>query len=237
MLKLIVPNADLKDPDLEAKLRQLSFSPSPFSPSPFSPSPLRTSAAIANGASTHVAPDEAVDDHLESMVRSTGQLDLDEQGHFEYHGHSSGLSFVRRMRESLGDVMGPEGKGTPFVVSRPMSQVFDSPRSLNDSPWDSTLPGADLPSQEVARELCDLAINDAAALLRFVHYPTFLKGLEKIYNTAPEDYGNDENAFLPLLYSVLALGTLFSKEDENELDTRGYEKAIHEGYLFYVSQS
>jgi hypothetical protein len=231
MLKLIVPNADLKDPDLEAKLRQLSFSPTPFSPSPFSPSPLRTTATTVNGARTQVAPDEAVDDHLESMVRSTGQLDLDEQGHFEYHGHSSGLSFVRRMRESLGDVMMPEGKGTPFVVSRPMSQVFDSPRSLNDSPWDSVPPGADLPSREVARELCDLAINDAGALLRFVHYPTFVKGLEKIYDTAPEDYGNDENAFLPLLYSVLALGTLFSKKDEEELDTRGYEKAIHEGYV------
>jgi hypothetical protein len=215
----VIPNADLKDPDLEFKLRQLSFSPSP----------LRTTTATLIGTPLREEATESLNDHLESMVRSTGQLDLDEQGNLEYHGHSSGLSFVRRMRESLGDVMGPEGKGTPFVKSRPMSQVFDSPRSLNDSPWDSHASGADLPSREAARELCDIAINDAAALLRFIHYPTFARDLENIYATAPENYGNDEHAFLPLLYSALALGTLFSKKEENELDSRGYENAIHEG--------
>lgn len=176
------------------------------------------------------APDGGVDSHLESMVRSTGQLDLDEQGNLEYHGHSSGLSFVRRMREQLGDVMGPEGQGTPFVKSRPMSQVFDSPRSTHDSPYDSSLSGSDLPSRDVARQLCDNAINDAASLLRVVHYPTFLKQFDSIYDKPPESYSNDDNVFLPLLYATMALGTLFSKDDNGELDRKGYENAITEGY-------
>src|SRR6201999_3412992 len=101
-------NADLNDPDIEHKVRRvLSFSPSPMRATPTS-------------AGNPLLPDDidnGIDDHLESMVRSTGQLDLDEQGNIEYHGHSSGLTFVRRMRESLGDVMGPEGKGTPFIKS------------------------------------------------------------------------------------------------------------------------
>jgi hypothetical protein len=217
-----MPNADFNDPDLEIKLRHLSFSPSPIRPTP--------GRNGVNGTPSTDDTDAGMDDHLESMVRSTGQLDLDEQGNLEYHGHSSGLTFVRRMRESLGDVMGPEGKGTPFVKSRPMSQVFDSPRSVTDrdSPWEAQYPYADLPPREVAREMCDVAINDAAALLRFVHYPTFVKQMETLYDMRPENYTNEENMFLPLLYSVLAVATLFGKTDGSGLDA-GYEKAISEG--------
>jgi hypothetical protein len=197
----------------------------------FSPSPVISTPSAMNGTTLGDEAECPTDDHLESMVRSTGQLDLDEQGNLEYHGHSSGLSFVRRMRESLGDVMVPEGKGTPFVKSRPMSQVFDSPRSMTerDSPLtESHLLASDLPSREVAREMCDVAINDAAALLRFVHYPTFVKQMENLYDVAPENYTNEENMFLPLLYSVLAVATLFERTDGTGLDS-GYEKAISEG--------
>jgi hypothetical protein len=217
-----MPNADLNDPELELKVRRaLSFSPSPMRSTPTTaPNPLPTSCDLESGN----------DDLLESMVRSTGQLDLDEQGNIEYHGHSSGLSFVRRMRESLGDVFMQEGKGTPFIKSpktRPMSQVFDSPKSMSDSPWDAHLPGSDLPPKEAALEMCDLAVNDAGALLRFVHYPTFLQQLDRLYEIAPENYGNEENMFLPLFYSVLAVATLFRKSGEPLVG--GYEGAINEG--------
>jgi hypothetical protein len=224
IIRSIMPNADLDDLELESKLRHFSFSPS-----------LMQSTLGINGVSGVASTEEidiAIDDQLESMVKSTGQLDLDEQGNLEYHGHSSGLTFVRRMRESLGDVMGPEGRATVFVKSRPMSQVFDSPRSTTDrdSPWEH-LPGADLPPREIAQEMCDIAINDAAALLRFVHYPTFVKQMENLYDIPPENYTNEENLFLPLMYSVLALATLYQKYDGSGLDT-GYEKAISEGYVY-----
>jgi hypothetical protein len=217
ILHLLIPNVDLNDPELEMKLRS-SFQ--------FSPSPLRTPSITANA----VIPEEqenGVDDQLESMVKATGDLDLDEQGNFEYHGHSSGLHFIRRMRESLGDVMGPEPKSTPFIKSRPMSNVIDSPRSASDSPMDS-LPGSDLPPIAVARELCDIAINDAGALMRFVHYPTFISQMERLYDIPLEQYGNDENMFLPLFYAVLSVATLFAKTDDSGREY-GYEAAIQEG--------
>ena len=207
ILKLLIPNVDLNDPNLEAKLQQGLLTPSP---------------SIGNG--THIGGDA----HLESMVKATGQLDLDEQGNFEYHGHSSGLSFVRRMREQLGDVMGPEGQATPFIKSRPISQVFDSPRSNTDSPWELP-PGSDLPTREIALDLCDNAVNDASSLLRFIHWPTFQKQVDSIYSKAPENWGNDENAFLPLLYAAMALGTLFAKAEDSDLDRKGYENAIEKG--------
>jgi hypothetical protein len=207
ILKLLLPNADLNDPNLEDKLRQGLLTPSP---------------SIDNG--TH----NGGDPQLESMVKATGQLDLDEHGNFEYHGHSSGLSFVRRMREQLGDVMGPEGQATPFVKSRPISQVLDSPRSNTDSPWELP-PGSDLPSREVALGLCDNAVNDAGSLLRFIHWPTFKKQFDSIYDKPAENWGNEENAFLPLLYATLALGTLFAKVEDSDLDRKGYETAIEKG--------
>jgi len=109
-----------------------------------------------------------------------------------------------------------------------MSQVFDSPRSNTDSPWDAST-GMDLPSREVAFELCDNAINDASSLMRFVHWPTFKKQLEAVYDKAPDTWGNDENAFLPLLYAAMALGTLFAKDEQSDLDRKGYESAIERG--------
>jgi len=164
------------------------------------------------------------------MVKATGQLDLDEEGNWDYHGHSSGLSFMRRLQQQFGDIIAPPG-GSPFVKYRPMSQVFDSPSSAHQSPADSSsvLPtGTDLPSKKEARVLCDNALIDAGALLRVVHLPTFYKSMDAIYATSPENYGNSENSFLPLLYAVLALGTLFSKKDV-DLDEVGYESTIDEG--------
>lgn len=222
ILRLVIPDADLNDPSLETKLQQGLYTQSTLQSPEFG----------ANGTSgAQNTPDGPVDSQLESMVKSTGQLDLDEQGNLEYHGHSSGLSFVRRMREQLGDVMGPEGHGTPFVKSRPMSQVFDSPRSTMDSPFETSMAMVELPSKEVAFQLCDTAINDAASILRIVHYPTFMKQLESLYDTPQENYSNEENVFLPLMYAVMSLGTLFSKDDATDLDRRGYESAIAEGFV------
>lgn len=266
-MKLLLPSADLSDPHLEQKLQsglyqrhtqQLALQQQqqqqqihPQSQSqpqprlPLTQPKLQTPQVRGQvGADSTVLPvaqdgsagEAGLDSLLESMVRSTGQLDLDEQGHFEYHGHSSGLSFVRRMREQLGDVLGPEGQGTPFVKSRPMQSVYDSPRSSAESPFD-TVPTHDLPSREVALELCDIAVNDATALMRFVHWPTFEKKVHRAYDTPADQYGNEENTFLPLLYATLSLGTLFSKTDNGAREQKGYTSALDQkGYMNAIGE-
>jgi hypothetical protein len=104
ILKLVMPDADFDDSELEIKLRRNLSSPQ---------SPLRAiTPSTVNGRLATDQLDTDIDDHLES---STEQLDLDEQGTLEYHGHSSGLSFMRQMRESLGDVVLVEGKCTPRI--------------------------------------------------------------------------------------------------------------------------
>ncbi len=172
---------------------------------------------------------------LESMVESTGTLDLDDQGHWDFHGHSSGLTFLRRLREQFGDLFGPEGprsgQPAPFMrpIPRPRSQCLDSPRS-GDSPSDILAHTQDLPSKEVARELCSNALDNACTLMRFVHTPTFYALFDRIFDTPAESYSNEENRFLPLLYVVMALGCLFGKTEENRLDlSHGYEGATEQG--------
>ena len=175
--------------------------------------------------------EEPNESQLESMVKATGQLDLDEEGNWDYHGHSSGLSFMRRLQQQYGEFNAPAPSITgssPFAKYRPLSQALESP---TQSPADSThmLPaGTDLPTKKEARVLCDHALVDAGVLLRVVHLPSFYKSMDRIYDISPENYSNAEHTFLPLLYAVLALGTMFSKRNE-DLDHTGYEASIDEG--------
>ncbi|GME54241.1 hypothetical protein GTA08_BOTSDO03581 [Neofusicoccum parvum] len=222
LLGAILPNVDLDDPAIVASLQEDTQMANAPADRPMRADTMNPQVHLEEG-------------QLESMVRATGQLDLDEHGYWDYHGHSSGLSFVRRMRERF-DIMGRgEGESSPFPSARPLSHVFESPKSVQDSPatFDNVLPGgAELPPKGKAQELCDTAINDASALLRVVHLPTFWKSFEELYSKSPEEYGAAENSFLPLLYTVLALGTLFSRTSE-DLDEVGYENAINQGVQYF----
>ncbi|KAG9688148.1 hypothetical protein KCU95_g9088, partial [Aureobasidium melanogenum] len=236
LLRMLMPDLNLNDPSIDVAVAQ-GYIPG-FSNKPVNndaPSTKPTASAPANLTS---APNgDQKDTNLESMVRAIGQLELDEQGNWDYHGHSSGLSFVRRMREQLGDLLGPESKATPFVKSRPMSQVFDSPRSLNpESPGvsvDGAVPGTDLPSRDVARDLCETAITDASVLMRAIHVPSFWASFDRMYNTPYENYTNQDHKFLPLLYSTMSVGCLFGSDEQSPLNQAGYETAIDQGFKYF----
>ena len=85
-----------------------------------------------------------------------------------------------------------------------------------------------LPPRDIAVELATSALNEACALFNFVHKPSFFSMLEEIYLLNPAQYTDKEHRFLPLLYSILALGYLFSR---NERVHFGYTHAISEGYV------
>lgn len=231
LLHILIPNLDLNDPGIDAAVAQGWIPGAPGKGHPTAAQP----PAQARPAPTASNAEKKPDTNLESMVRAVAQLDMDETGHWDYHGHSSGLSFVRRMREQLGDLMGPDTVATPFVKTRPMSQVLDSPKSSAGSPMgDISTTGHDLPPKDIARVLCGLAINDAAALLRMVHQPTFWASFERLYGTAPDHYTNEDNTFLPLFYSALALGSLFGKDNNDDhLHREGYESAIQQGFAYF----
>jgi hypothetical protein len=173
---------------------------------------------------------------LRSMIESTGQLDIDESGNLDFHGGSSGAVFVRRMREQFGDLLGGD-HGGPFLPKiprpKPLGSLYDSPRSSIESPLEAGIPNTlDLPPREVAKAICADSLNCACALLRFVHQPSFYRTFDRIYDIPPENFGDEENRFLPLLYVVLALGCMFYRpgaSDKPKATQNSYQNSISEG--------
>nr|POE88174.1 vacuolar membrane protease [Quercus suber] len=232
LLHILIPNLDLSDPGIDAAVAQGWIPGAPGKGNPAAAQP-RTAQPSTSVNGTDNLKKQA-DTNLESMVRAVAQLDVDEQGHWDYHGHSSGLSFVRRMREQLGDLMGPDTPAMPFVKTRPMSQVLDSPKSLADSPNPDMSPSvSDLPPKDVASEACGHALVDAAALLRVVHVPSFWQSFEHLYSTPPEQWSHEDHTFLPLFYSAMALGHMFGRDEHSSLNRHGYEPAIQQGFAHF----
>jgi hypothetical protein len=226
ILSLIIPTLDLNDASIDVHLQSGILPQLP-------PGVSRQPQIPRVAQHRDVEPrSEVADSHLESMVKATGQLDLDEDGNWDYHGHSSGLSFMRRIQQDFGHIIGDRKPDLGlFAKYRSYSQVIDSPNSNHLSPAESTPinnSSTDLPSKEEAQSLCDKALTDAGALLRVVHVPSFYKSLDRIYDTSSDNYTNADNSFLPLLYAVLALGTMFS-ESSTQVDRSTYEATIEEG--------
>lgn len=190
------------------------------------------------GTSDPGQDDDDSDAQLRSMIETTGQLEIDERGHWDFHGGSSGAVFLKRMREQFTGLLGEDPKA-PFLprvstAARPQQfSVIESPRSSGDSPLEAGLPNVlDLPSRRVALSLVDKALKCACALLRFVHHPSYYKMFDRIYSTPPENFGDEENRFLPLLYVTLALGCMFVDDKGNQGDGEvSYQEGIEQGHV------
>lgn len=231
VLRTILPDVDLDDlddPNLAAAVMRrmdvsLNEEKSPAE-GPARVVPLSTSSPRLGGTEREQEP------LLESMVDHTGSLDLDDEGYWGFHGHSSGLVFLRRVRKRFGDLIGhPAGHDLPSLKTRNLALAFDSPKSGGESPESLLANLQDLPNKEIARGLCEHALDDACASFPFIHKPTFYHMLDQIYAVPPENFGNDENRFLPLLYATMALGCLFAKAEHSTLQLQGYGRAIDQG--------
>lgn len=230
-MHILFPNLDLNNPGIDAAVAQGWIPGAPGKGKP----PVGSNVAPSLAPAAPEAADVKSGANLESMVRAVAELDLDESGHWDYHGHSSGFSFVRRMREQLGDIMGPEiFSHTTFIKAPRLPHVLDSPRSMPESPsteFSHSL--AELPPKELAKRVCGYAVKDAASLLPVVHKPTFWASFERIYNNPSEQYTNEDHVFLPLFYSAMALGSLFDRGDANSGYREGYESATTQGLAYF----
>ncbi|EXK24958.1 hypothetical protein FOMG_18347 [Fusarium oxysporum f. sp. melonis 26406] len=59
---------------------------------------------------TQPAASDPNDTHLTSMIGSVGQLDLNEEGRWDFYGISSDVVFLGRMEEYFRPMLGPTGK-------------------------------------------------------------------------------------------------------------------------------
>jgi hypothetical protein len=219
----VIPGIDLDDPKFDARsVEQIVEG-----------SRARLHARQPSKGAAAVAQDD--DGEIEPMVDQMGMLDLDDQGHWDFHGHSSGYAFMRKFRSQFGEQFLPIAAPRLSSKNRSMAHMLESPKSVQSSPYESTLPvQIDLPPKEAAIELCRNTLDDCCALMRPLHRPTFFKRVHAVYETDPEQYTNEHMKFLPLLYAVLAVGFLFSNPDNENtmLDLKGYNEAIEQGYRF-----
>lgn len=174
------------------------------------------------------------DAQIMSMIESIGQLELKDSGEWDFHGISSGVVFLRRMKDHFQNLLGNE-YSIPFLPRPALpSGLFslDSPKSNAGSPWESGSGPSiyNLPPRERVHTLCYYSLDCATCLLRIVHRPTFFEMLDKLYTTPEERWGTEEHRFLGLLYSVLALGCVYNVSQDHVSDVPvTYKTAVEEG--------
>jgi len=220
LLKTVMPQVDLNDPALGNG-----------SLPPLVQFPNQMPRKGGQGAMTQ----DDKDAMMESMIEDTGALDLDEQGRPDYYGSSSGRVFYERISRQIGTysmAWGDANMTENFLKDK--KRTFDSPRSA-ESPMDhDTLSHIqDLPSRECARALCEVALDDAMCLLRFMHQPTFYAMFDRIYDTDHQQWTSEEHKYLPVIYAAMALGTLFAKTEDSKLESEGYQASIENGFVYF----
>jgi len=233
LLKVVLPGVDVNSPDFD------------FDKLPHVQKPVLSNNTGDKDIKSDTTQDSATlasqDAMLETMVEAAGRLDIDECGHFDFHGHSSGFTFLNKLREQFGDLLGgpsnnllrfnpPGSLGTNGIASGPLNHL-NSPNSVVNSPRDVSGPEtAALPMKNRAEVLVNKCLNEACILMRFIHQPTFDVMFERIYRkeAGGEEYDNEEYRFLPLLYFVLAVGCVFA----NEPQALGFTNGTTEGYVF-----
>ncbi|KAL8863545.1 MAG: hypothetical protein Q9178_000226 [Gyalolechia marmorata] len=234
LLRAILPDINLDDPKYDAMMPQRMHAP-------IKQERVSPGNGIKAGSGTHspnapAATEAEKDSLLESMVLEAGSLHLDDQGHWDFCGQSSGMIFLRRMREQFGDLLAKfDGTALPFMKSSSISGRLMTPNCASTSPMDFSGNNVQrLPDKSCARKLCTCALDDAAALFPFVHQPTFYTMFDRVYDRPRESWEPVDEKFLPLLYSVVALGCLFAKDEESMLQNYGYESAIDQGFKWFM---
>ncbi|KAF8418228.1 fungal-specific transcription factor domain-containing protein [Tirmania nivea] len=184
----------------------------------------RTGDSMEDSPEDLGAESSDADSMLESMVEAAGRLEIDETGAMDFHGHSSSIAFLSHLKSNFQRVLGEDIttsiKSTAFPKTTPPGTIR---KPTATSP---------LPTREVATILVDNCLEDACALMRFVHRPSFDQMFDRIYNVPEAEWGQQERDFLPLLYEVMAVGCLFA----DDVGDMGVGHSIAEG-LVISSQS
>jgi hypothetical protein len=164
------------------------------------------------------------DELLETVMETFGKLDLDSEGNPSYHGHGSTSAFVRCIRERLSNMPGSTN-GLESILQPPRDIQPSITLGTSDRIRNCTTLKSLLPAEGIARALVSSALNDACTLFRFIHQPSFFATFDRIYHI-DHQLSTKEERFVPLLYAVLAVGSLYSRSCELE---RGSTQAVSEG--------
>ncbi|KAL7808394.1 fungal-specific transcription factor domain-containing protein [Trichoderma gracile] len=141
-----------------------------------------------------------------------------EQGEIEFHGTSAERTFMEELMGKLGD----------SSVTHTRLPIHSVPGLFNsDARHSDDVP---LPTRDQARRLVEAAL-DAQVLLHIIHRPSFDFSFHMIYSLDTSEYSLKERRFLPLLYAVLAFGSLFIDPYGHRL---GYDELITRASRYFI---
>lgn len=192
--------------------------------------PTPNSDAATTRRDDTIAAETNEDSLLGPMMENSGSLDIDHKGQWNYNGQSSTTIFMQRLQNQFGNLIAPiptrsRSKFVEQALTDPAMNIGVSQNSIHSSPLASM--DCSLLPESRARELCQLAFDEACACYHFIHSPSFWTLFDQIYATQPSDYGAEERGFLPLLYAVVSVGCLFSSTKQVNND----ESAVLQGYM------
>ncbi|KAK1243091.1 hypothetical protein MKX07_003719, partial [Trichoderma sp. CBMAI-0711] len=142
-----------------------------------------------------------------------------EQGEIEFHGTSAERTFMEELMEKIGDSSVTHPR-LPIHASVP-GLFHSEARSSDDVP---------LPTRDQAMRLVEAAL-DAQVLLHIIHRPSFDFSFHMVYSLEPSEYSLRERRFLPLLYAVIAFGSLFIDPYGHRL---GYDELITRASRYFI---
>lgn len=100
-----------------------------------------------------------------------------------------------------------------------------------------------LPPKPIAIQFIKSTWENCCVLFRFYHRPSFIRQLDLLYETDPQNYTHEQMQFLPLCYAVMAVGALFTKtlnkmndSDQHTADNDVSTKFLQdEGYKYFIA--
>lgn len=193
-----------------------------------------SAASRAGGTiASATAPSEPAGDRarLIPIAESAGQLDLTDTGEYDFHGVSSGAAFLRRITQHFPGLFRYDSR-MPFLPP-PHGTFRAKPLELpvySANPWwQANYDFSKLPPRQLAHDLCEYSFSRASCILRVVHAPSFWKMFEKLYSDPPQTYTPEERRFVGLLFSVMALGSMYDVDENDPTNPDHYAVAMERG--------
>ncbi|KAL2833813.1 fungal-specific transcription factor domain-containing protein [Aspergillus cavernicola] len=205
---------------LESRLRAMeSYIPPRAATLPVASSPVNSSTP---NASSETVLASSNGNTASAEIGNGNVYHLDDHDEVEFQGQSADRSFMQCLRSKLSEWPGGDMTRRQFP-SRASGPTFFEPEDLSSD-------GVTLPTKALAARLVEAAM-DAQILLYIVHRPSFEISFNLVYSLDQSDYSAREKKFLPLLYAILAYGSLFIDPSSDGL---GQDELVSQGSKFYA---
>jgi hypothetical protein len=232
LLRRILPHIDLEEPG--AGSSPLPPQKSPPAPHAYVRRDAQGSAALwASTIATATTSSRPTGSDLvpPSLGERTGQLDLTETGEYDFHGMSSGAAFLSRITQHFPGLVRYDSR-MPFLPQpqRPfLAKPLELPAYSANPWWQENYDFSRLPPRQLAHDLCEYSFSRASCILRVVHTPSFWKMFKKLYEERPQRYTTEERRFVGLLFSVMALGSMYDVDENDPTNPDHYTVATERG--------